>query len=112
TGIGQDQFLYVDPKYGVPNVRFLTVSHPHNWILDFWLRLGLPGLVWIVAAVAYFFRQAVSLWNVYKNTALGALVLGLMALLIDFAVHGLMDMAYFSMDLALTFWLNFGLLIL
>jgi putative inorganic carbon (hco3(-)) transporter len=112
TGIGQDQFLYVDPKYGVPNIRFLTVSHPHNWILDFWLRLGLPGLAWLVAALAYFFTQALYAWRGLVGTALGALTLGLLASMIDFVVHGLMDMAYFSMDLALSFWLLFGLLVL
>ena len=110
TGIGQDQFLYVDPKYEVPHVRFLTVSHPHNWVLDFWLRLGLPGLAWLVAALSLFTWHALRLWKAHKDTALGALILGLIASMIDFAVHGLMDMAYFTMDLALTFWLTVGLL--
>jgi len=109
TGIGQDQFLYQDPKYGVPQLRFFTTSHPHNWVLDFWLRLGLPGLLWLVATLVYFFRQTLQLWAHLRRTASGALVLGLMASMIDFTVHGLLDMAYFTMDSALTFWLTFGL---
>jgi putative inorganic carbon (HCO3(-)) transporter len=108
-GIGQDQFLYQDPKYGVPQMRFFTTSHPHDFILDFWLRLGLPGLVWIAAILAYFFWQTLRLWQRLRGTALGALVLGLMASMVDFVVHGLIDMAYFTMDLALTFWLTVGL---
>ena len=112
TGIGQDQFLYADPKYGVPQLRFFETSHPHNWILDFWLRLGMPGLAWILVALGYFFWQSVRLWRSLRGTALGALVLGLIASMIDFAVHGLLDMAYFTMDLALTFWLTLGLLFL
>ena len=111
TGIGQDQFLYADPKYGVPNIRFQTVSHPHNLLLDFWLRLGLPGLAWIAAALAYFFWQSIQLWRRHRDTELGALALALLASMIDFAVHGLVDMAYFTMDLALTFWLTMGLLV-
>ncbi|MFL5732689.1 MAG: O-antigen ligase family protein [Chloroflexia bacterium] len=110
-GIGQDQFLYVDPKYGVPNIRFLTVSHPHNMLLDFWLRLGLPGLVWLLATLTYFYTQALKAYTRLQSAALGALALALLASMIDFAIHGLMDMAYFSMDLALTFWLIFGLLL-
>ena len=102
TGIGQDQFLYVDPKYEVPQLRFLTVSHPHNWVLDFWLRLGAPGLVWIVAALAFFYWQAMRFWQTHRGTAFGALALGLLASMVDFTVHGLLDMAYFTMDLALT----------
>lgn len=112
TGIGQDQFLYADPKYGVPQLRFFEVSHPHNWVLDFWLRLGMPGLAWVLVALGYFFWQSVRLWRSLRGTALGALVLGLLASMVDFAVHGLLDMAYFTMDLALTFWLTVGLLVL
>jgi O-antigen ligase len=111
TGIGQDQFLYADPKYGVPQARLLVTAHPHDWILDFWLRLGLPGLAWIAAALAYFFWQSIHLWRRHRDTELGALALALLASMIDFAVHGLVDMAYFTMDLALTFWLTMGLLL-
>jgi O-antigen ligase len=109
TGIGQDQFLYADPSYGVPQLRFFTVSHPHNWILDFWLRLGLPGLLWLLALLVFFFRHAYLLWSRLRGTAAGALVLGLIASMIDFVVHGLLDMAYFTMDSALTFWTIVGL---
>jgi putative inorganic carbon (HCO3(-)) transporter len=109
TGIGQDQFLYADPSYGVPQLRFFTVSHPHNWILDFWLRLGLPGLLWLVALLVFFFRHAYLLWARLRGTAAGALVMGLIASMIDFVVHGLLDMAYFTMDSAITFWTVVGL---
>jgi O-antigen ligase len=109
-GIGQDQFLYQDPAYGVPQMRFFTTSHPHDFILDFWLRLGLPGLLWILAALVHFFRQALRLWTQLRPSALAALVLGLLASMTDFVVHGLVDMAYFTMDLALTFWLTLGLM--
>jgi O-antigen ligase len=111
-GIGEDQFLYQDPKYGVPQMRFFTTSHPHDFILDFWLRLGLPGLLWILAALSYFFWQSLRLCQHLRGTALAALTLGLMASMIDFVVHGLVDMAYFTMDLALTFWLTLGLVVI
>jgi O-antigen ligase len=111
TGIGEDQFLYQDAaKYGIPQLRFLTVSHPHNFLLDFWLRLGIPGLAWVLGTLTYFFTNGYRVWRGYSGTALGALALGLIASMVDFVVHGLLDMAYFTMDLALTFWLTFGLL--
>lgn len=112
TGIGQDQFLYADAKYGVPQLRFFETSHPHNWVLDFWLRLGMPGLAWAFIALGYFLWQGIQLWQSLRGTALGALTLGLVASMIDFAVHGLLDMAYFTMDLAVTFWLTMGLLVI
>lgn len=112
TGIGQDQLLYQDAGYGVPQGRFITTSHPHNFVLDFWLRLGLPGLLWIVAVLAFFFWQSIQLWKRYAGTALGALTLALIASMVDFVVHGLLDMAYFTMDLALTFWMTVALILI
>jgi putative inorganic carbon (hco3(-)) transporter len=112
TGIGQDQLIYQDPSYGVPQLRFFQTSHPHNWVFDFWLRLGVPGLLWIIVALGWFFLMGTRLWNRLKGTALGALALGLVASMVDFAVHGLLDMAYFTMDLAVTFWLSVALLVL
>lgn len=111
-GIGQDQFAYQDPAYGVPVARLFTTSHPHNFLLDFWLRLGVPGLLWVLGTLAFVTWQFQALWLRHKGTALGALSLGLLASMIDFAVHGLLDMAYFTMDLALTFWLTLALLVL
>lgn len=111
-GIGQDQFSKQDESYGVPRTRYTETSHPHNWVFDFWLRLGAPGLIWMSVALAWFCWQGVKLWQVHKGTALGALVLGLVAAMVDYAVHGLLDMAYFTMDLALTFWMSMALLLL
>ncbi len=68
-GIGQDQFLYQDAGYGVPQARLFTTSHPHNWVLDFWLRLGVPGVAWMFAALAFFFWQCLQLWRSYRGTA-------------------------------------------
>jgi O-antigen ligase len=110
TGIGLDQFLYQDPKYGIPNLRFLTVSHPHNFILDFWLRLGIWGLGALLATLTAFFLSGLRAYSRFRGTVLGAVVLALMASMTDFVVHGLLDMAYFYQDFALTFWLTVGLM--
>jgi O-antigen ligase len=110
TGIGLDQFLYQDPKYGIPNLRFLTVSHPHDFLLDFWLRLGLWGLAAILATLAAYFLAGVRAYRRYAGTVLGAVALALLAGMTDFVVHGLLDMAYFYQDLALSFWLWVGLM--
>jgi O-antigen ligase len=110
TGIGLDQFLYQDPKYGIPNIRFLTVSHPHNFILDFWTRLGIWGLATLLATLAAFFLSGLRAFRRFEGTVLGAITLALMASMTDFVVHGLLDMAYFYQDFALTFWLTMGLM--
>ena len=110
TGIGQDQFLYQDPSYGIPNLRFLTVNHPHNFVLDFWLRLGIWGLATVLATLTAFFLSGLRAYNRFRGTVLAAIALALIAGMTDFVVHGLLDMAYFTQDLALTFWLLVGLM--
>lgn len=110
TGIGQDQFLYQDPRYGIPNTRFQTVNHPHNFILDAWLRLGIWGLGVVLATIAAFFVAGVRAYRRHAGTLRGALLLALLAGMTDHVVHGLVDQAYFTQDLALTFWMLVGLL--
>lgn len=113
TGIGLDQFVHLDAaRYGIPHVRFMLYSHPHNFILDFWLRLGLLGLValtWLLVrfyrASARILRQARQLDDPY----LPALLLGLIGSMTHFIVHGLFDLTYFQPDLAYLFWLTIGL---
>ncbi len=110
TGIGPDQFLYQDPKYGIPNTRFQTVNHPHDWVLDTWLRLGAWGLVVMIATIVVFFVSALRAYRGRRGTLVGAIVLALIAGMTDHVVHGFVDQAYFTQDLALTFWLLIGLL--
>ena len=63
-GVGLDNFLYYYGDYirsGAEVDRWL--SHPHNIVLDFGLRLGVGGLVLLVALVGGFFRSA---WRAFR----------------------------------------------
>ncbi|MDI3341059.1 MAG: O-antigen ligase family protein [Sphaerobacter sp.] len=100
-GVGLDQFLYqYAPRYVRPEAwpeRF--TSHPHNLILDLWLRLGIMGLgVAATYAVALGRRvhRIVDRHSRLGLAALGAIVAG--------AIHGLVDNGYFLPGLALAFW--------
>lgn len=101
-GVGLDQFLYqYAPRYVAPEAwpeRF--TSHPHNLLLDAWLRLGLMGVALLICA-------AVALLRCLRSAAREASSLGLAAGLavVAGAVHGLVDNGYFLPDLALAFWL-------
>lgn len=109
TGVGLDQFLnqygrrYVDPA-GWPE-RY--TSHPHNLVLDVWLRLGIAGLVCLGALFATTARlvhagrlQRAELG--YWAGASGALIAGF--------AHGMVDNGYFLPDLAVMTWLLIALL--
>src|SRR5439155_3382614 len=60
-GIGLDNFAYLyqqvylrEGAAAEPNL-----SHPHNFVLDFWLSLGVLGLIAFVWLLARFWRSAV-----------------------------------------------------
>ena len=121
-GIGQDQFLN---QYQLKNpdgtyhyitqaqVAELYTAHPHNILLDWWLSLGIMGLLVLMWLLWRYYREAIYLarWCASKlapDPLLRAVVIGLIAAMTDFLVHGLVDNSYFLMDLALIFWLSCG----
>ena len=109
-GIGLDQFgVYHDPQSPLSLIDPSLVgtseqyaAHPHNLVLDIWLRLGPLGLVAFSWLLARCVRAA--LRNIQQPIMLGAL-----AALVAALVHGLVDNFYFVSDLALSFWLLIAL---
>ena len=109
-GIGLDQFAtYHDPKSGLSLIDPALIgtseqfaAHPHNLLLDIWLRLGPLGLLafgWL-------------LWRFFRATLRrGArpLAIGASAAMAAALVHGLVDNFYFVSDLAIVFWLLIAL---
>ncbi|HZY41033.1 MAG TPA: O-antigen ligase family protein, partial [Anaerolineae bacterium] len=113
-GVGPDNFLYAyRGRYLRPEAwQEPSLSHPHNVVLDFAARLGLLGLTAFVAMQAAFWRVA---WRVMRNAKSSlkiehwSLIIGLMASMIDFLAHGLVDAAYFVVDLSFVFMLTLAL---
>jgi O-antigen ligase len=110
-GVGLDNFLYqYRSRYLLPGAEDdPNLSHPHNLFLDFWTRLGIPGLVALFWLVAAFFRTG---WRLYRSTqgATQALALSLMASMVYALAHGLLDNSYFLVDLAYVFMLVAGMM--
>jgi O-antigen ligase len=106
-GVGLDNFLYEYPKYILPEAwREPNLSHPHNILLDFWVRLGLGGVlvgVWMLVA---FFRRAWKSFTTVPEVYVRALMLGLMGSVVDMLAHGLIDASFFVIDLAYVFLLT------
>lgn len=109
TGVGPDQFLYqylgryVEPV-GWPE-RY--TSHPHNLLLDVWLRLGIVG----VAAFSSLVYGTVRLVHRGRSMLRGdAIAAGSIAALVGGAVHGLVDQSFFLPDLATMTWFFIALL--
>ena len=110
-GVGLDNFLYQYPRYIRPEaLDEPNLSHPHNFVLDFWLRLGLPGLFTFIWLQIHFFRQAFRAWRECSDPALRALTIGLLAGMADMLAHGLIDASFFVIELAGIFALSLGFL--
>lgn len=112
-GVGLDNFLYLyQQRYIAPEaLAEANLSHPHNLVLQFWLELGLLGLLaglWLLGAGLRLARRA---WYRSPDAGARALALGAFGCQVDFVVHGLIDNSYFLPDLALVFWLVLALLV-
>jgi O-antigen ligase len=100
-GIGLDNFLYEYPKYINPAAwREPNLSHPHNVVLDFWVRLGIGGVIVLAWMVWEFYRAGLRNIATQRGLAIGLLASMSVAL-----AHGLIDAAYFYVDLAFVWML-------
>lgn len=109
-GVGLDNFLYrYRTRYVLPEAwEELDLSHPHNIILDYWTCLGILGVIAIGWLQFAFFRKALRLHRQLGDRDPKALLLGLMASMVAFLAHGLIDNSYFLVDLAFVFFLTLG----
>jgi O-antigen ligase len=97
-GVGPDNFLYAYRSlYLLPAAwQEPNLNHPHNWPLDWWTRLGLPGLL---LALLWF---GALLWRHWRGLRTGrqpVLHLGLLAAVVAALAHGLIDASYALPDL-------------
>lgn len=100
-GVGPDNFLYAyRTRYVLPTAwEEFNLSHPHNVFLNFTVRLGVPGLI------AFVWLQGIFWWRVLplrhlRDPRERALAIGTAAAMVDFLAHGLVDAAFFVIDLA------------
>jgi len=109
-GVGLDNFLYQYPRYMLPEAwQEPDLSHPHNIALDWWTRLGVMGVAALICLQVAFFHLGLRLYRSLEEGDLRALVLGLMASMVAFLAHGLIDNSYFLVDLAFVFFVTLGI---
>ncbi len=100
VGVGPDNFLYAyRSSYLLPTAwQEPNLNHPHNWLLDWWTRLGLPGLL---LAISWFGLMGWRQWQALRRGEQPILALGLMAATAAALAHGLIDASYALPDLML-----------
>jgi O-antigen ligase len=116
TGLGLDQFLYAyRGRYILPDAwQEPNLSHPHNVLLDFWVRLGILGLIVFLWIQAIFWRQSLRLYRAIRNSIIPepltlALVIGMAGSMSNLLAHGLVDNSVYVNDLVYVFMLLLGL---
>lgn len=107
-GVGLDNFVYMYQEFYLREGAAAepSLSHPHNWLLNFWLSLGLLGLVGFVWLLVRFWQRA---RGALCNPRRRWVVAGALGAMADMLVHGSIDNSYFLVDLAFVFWLCLAL---
>ena len=107
TGLGLDQFLYhFGGEYVRPDAIWdPDLSHPHNFILDFWTRLSVFGLAVFALIQLDFWRRACRAASAFRqrDPLLFSMALGLCGSMAALLIHGLVDNSVFVIDLAFIF---------
>ncbi len=115
TGFGLDQFLYYfGGQYIRPDVIWdADLSHPHNFVLDFWTRLSLFGVFLFGLIQFLFWRKAMAVSRAFRqgDSLLYALALGLSGSMAALLAHGLVDNSVFVIDLAFLFMFQLAAMI-
>lgn len=112
TGLGLDQFLYAfRGEYIRPDAENEpNLSHPHNFVLDFWVRLGIGGVLVFGWLQLMFWRKVrLNLLKPESDVMLFALVVGMAGSMVNLLAHGLIDNSIFVIDLAYIFFLLLAL---
>jgi len=98
-GLFQKYYLEYQKYFSAPYLEW-AVPQPHNLFLAWWLQTGLIGFIGFVWLIWRFFRCAFSALAETKKP----LALMLMAVMVYFLAHGLIDTTFWKNDLALIFW--------
>ncbi|OGO06645.1 MAG: hypothetical protein A2Y73_00365 [Chloroflexi bacterium RBG_13_56_8] len=107
-GVGLDNFLYYYGDYILPGAEVERwLSHPHNLVLDFWLRLGIGGVMLLVGLLVGFAHKAVKAYRSLPEGDSRAMALGFVGGMAAAVAHGSIDSFFFVIELA--YWFLFAL---
>lgn len=112
-GLGPDNFLYAyRSQYILPAAwQEPNLNHPHTWLLDWWVRLGVMGTAlgvswWALGLWANWQQLCAASAAMRQETAIW---LGVVAAMVAALCHGLIDLSYAIPDLMLV-WVLLTLL--
>src|SRR3989338_6376497 len=110
---GPKNFILGAGIFGLPQIheqlrdplKTEPLIYPHNIFLNFWLEIGLLGLIGFIWLTIRFFKEGFK-----RMTTDKWLEIGIMSAMVVIIIHGLVDVPYFKNDLAMLFWIIIGLI--
>ena len=105
-GSGIYGFNEIQEKFRDP-LKLEPLIYPHNIFLNFWMEIGLVGMITFVWLIISFLKKIYNTnTQIYINKMLN---IGLVSAIITIIIHGLIDVPYFKNDLAMLFWIILGI---
>jgi O-antigen ligase len=101
TGLGGFKSVYIDNR----TCDSEPLEYPHNIFLNFWVEVGLVGLL-------IFLLIQIRVWQILRASPNRYLAVGIAGAFAFQIVHGLVDVPYFKNDLATLWWVLVSLAIL
>lgn len=108
-GVGLDNFLYhYQDRYVQRDViQERRLNHPHNLVLDWWTRLGLPGLLLLATLALGNLRSGARGIRLRRGQAeVFALAVGSLGMQVYALAQGWVDNSFFLVDLAALWWIG------
>ncbi len=116
TGVGLDQFLYVyRSRYIVPEGSAdPNLSHPHNIVLEHWVRFGILGVLALVFIQWHFWRTVLKLLRPMRQSQniLWPALVGCVGSMAYILAHGIVDASLAFINLSYFYVMLLGLVLI
>lgn len=103
-GLGKT-YVYWEPGYQ----KFILVDITHNVLTDVMLRMGLIGLVFLLAATVVSLREGVGAWRRHSDNLAAALALACTAIVAGLLAKGLVESIFEKYRIATLLGLTLGM---
>lgn len=107
-GAGLGGFPHYYSIYRLPQHTELLLF-PHNIVLNFWVEIGLAGLVVVTILFFLAFRTGTRILRQEPTSFARSCAAAALAALVILIAHGMVDAPFFKNDLAMQFFFLFGL---
>lgn len=108
VGAGLAGFPMIYDRFRLPS-HVELLQYPHNIFFDFWVELGILGLLWLIGINVWYFFAGI---RAMRSDPPAAWIKILLAPMVATLIYGFVDVLYFKNDLSVLFWTWLALMII